>query len=66
MKIVYQGKDVETSAGTVAEFLAEKGVDAKKAIVEYASEVHAPGADLSGLKLEEGATLDVFRLAAGG
>lgn len=66
MKIVYQGKDVETSADTVAEFLAEKGVDAKKAIVEYAGEVHAPGADISGLKLEEGAALDVFRLAAGG
>ena len=29
-------------------------------------EVYAPGADLESLALEDGATLDVFKLTAGG
>ena len=66
MKIVYQGRDTETACGTVAEFLAEKGVDLSKAIVEFMGEVYAPGADLGKAALSEGAALDVFRLAAGG
>ncbi len=66
MKIVYQGKAVEVAAKTVAEFLAERSVDPAKAIVEYGGEVYSPGADLSSLALEEGASLDVFKLTAGG
>ncbi|MBR4258083.1 MAG: hypothetical protein IKQ17_03540 [Kiritimatiellae bacterium] len=66
MKIVYQGADAETSAKTVAGFLAERSVDLAKAIVEYGGEVYAPGADLESLALEDGATLDVFKLTAGG
>ena len=66
MKIVYQGMAVETSAATVAGFLAEKGVDAARALVEYKGEVHAAGAGLDGLALDEGAELNVFALVAGG
>lgn len=66
MKVVYQGDEVETSQATVAGFLQERQVDAAKAIVEYAGEVYAPGADLTQLALVPGATLDVFRLTAGG
>ena len=66
MKIVYQGQSVETTAATVAEFLSARGVDTAKAIVEYGGEVYAPGADLASLSLADGASLDVFRMTAGG
>ncbi len=66
MKIIYQGQSVETDAKTVAEFLAERSVDPANAIVEYSGEVYAPGSDLCALPLEDGATLDVFKLTAGG
>lgn len=66
MKIVYQGESVETTAATVAEFLSARGVDPAKAIVEYGGEVYAPGADLTSLSLADGASLDVFRMTAGG
>ena len=66
MKIVYQGQSVETTAATVAEFLSAQGVDPAKAIVEYGGEVYAPGADLASLSLADGASLDVFRMTAGG
>ena len=60
------GADAETSAKTVAGFLAERSVDFAKAIVEYGGEVYPPGADLGSLALVEGAALDVFKLTAGG
>ena len=66
MKIVYQGAEVETSAVNVAEFLAERGVNAATALVEFGGEVYAPGADLRPLALTDGAALDVFRMVAGG
>ena len=66
MKIVYQGTEVETEETSVAGFLAERQVDGAKAIVEYAGEVYAPGADLAVLELKPGAALDVFKLTAGG
>ena len=66
MNIRYQGEAVETTKKTVAEFLAERGFDAAKAIVEFGGEVYAPGADLASLALADGASLDVFRLTAGG
>ena len=66
MKIKYQGEAVDTTAKMVAEFLSARGVDPAKAIVEYGGEVYAPGADLSSLALVDGATLDVFKLTAGG
>ena len=66
MKIIYQGKETETAAATVAEFLAERSVDGAKAIVEYDGEVYAPGADLAALMLQSGAVLDVFKVMAGG
>ena len=66
MKIKYQGEVVDTTTKNVAEFLSAQGVDSAKAIVEYGGEVYAPGADLSSLALVDGATLDVFKLTAGG
>ena len=66
MKIKYQGDAVDTTAKTVAEFLSARGVDSAKAIVEYGGEVYAPGADLSALALVDGASLDVFKMTAGG
>ena len=66
MKIKYQGEAVDTTAKTVAEFLSARGVDPAKAIVEYGGEVYAPGADLSALVLVDGASLDVFKMTAGG
>lgn len=66
MKIKYQGEVVDTTAKNVAEFLSAQGVDPAKAIVEYGGEVYAPGADLSALALVDGASLDVFKMTAGG
>ena len=66
MTIVYQGAEVETEAKTVAAFLAERKVEGAKAIVEYAGEVYAPGADLTSVELKPGAVLDVFKMMAGG
>ena len=66
MKIKYQGEAVDTTAKTVAEFLSARGVDPAKAIVEYGGEVYAPGADLSALALVDGASLDMFKMTAGG
>jgi len=66
MKIKYQGDAVDTTAKTVAEFLSARSVDPAKAIVEYGGEVYAPGADLSALSLVDGASLDVFKMTAGG
>lgn len=66
MTIVYQGTEVETEAKTVAAFLAERKVEGAKAIVEYAGEVYAPGADLTSVELKPGAVLDVFKMMAGG
>ena len=66
MKIKYQGDAVDTTAKTVAEFLSARGVGPAKAIVEYGGEVYAPGADLSALALVDGASLDVFKMTAGG
>lgn len=66
MKIKYQGEVVDTTTKNVAEFLSVQGVDSAKAIVEYSGEVYAPGSDLCALPLEDGATLDVFKLTAGG
>ena len=66
MKIKYQGEAVDTAANTVAEFLSTRSVDPAKAIVEYGGEVYAPGADLSSLALVDGASLDVFKMTAGG
>ncbi len=66
MNIKYQGEVVDTTAKTVAEFLSARGVDQEKAIVEYGGEVYAPGADLSAIALVDGASLDVFKMTAGG
>ena len=66
MKIKYQGNDEETAATTVATFLAEKGVHAKTAIVEYGGEIYGAEADLSALSLTDGAELNVFNIVSGG
>ena len=66
MKITYQGKDEETAASTVAAFLAEKGIDAKTAIVEYRGEIYSAPEGLDALALEEGAELNVYRIVSGG
>ena len=66
MRIFYQGASVETPQKTVAAFLAANGIDGAAAIVEYDGEVYAPGADLASVAIRENASLDVFKLAAGG
>ena len=66
MTVIYQGKETETPATTVAAFLAERKVDGAKAIVEYAGEVYAPGADLTSVELKPGAVRDVVKMMAGG
>lgn len=65
MKITYQGKPEETTALTVGAFLEGKGVAAGTAVVEYQGEIYAPGDSLD-MPLAEGATLNAFRIVAGG
>ena len=65
MKIVYQGKEEETTVLTVGEFLKGKGVAAAAAVVEYQGGIHAPGDNLD-MPLVENATLNAFRIVAGG
>ena len=66
MTSIYQGEETETEATNVAAFLAERMIDGAKAIVEYAGEVYAPGADFSSVELKPGVSLDVFKMMAGG
>lgn len=65
MKILYQGKEAETDAATVAEFLAVQGVKSEEAVVELDGEIVASGS-VAGTPLREGAVLNVFRIVAGG
>ena len=64
MTIRYQGKNVETDAATVAEFLDAQG-GAKDAVVEYRGEVLADAA-LDATLLEDGAELNTYRIVSGG
>lgn len=66
MTIRYQGHDVETSATSVAAFLAERRIDAATAIVEYGGEIYGGGTDLSALPLSAGAELNVYSIVSGG
>ena len=66
MKIKYQGNDEKTSATTVAAFLAEKGVNAKTAIVEYDGGIYGADSDLAALPLSDGEELNVFNIVSGG
>lgn len=65
MKVVYQGKDVNTNADTVRKFLSEKGIVDGTAVVEYQGTIHAPGDNLD-IPLVEGGVLNAFRIVAGG
>lgn len=65
MKIVYQGKETETAPATVGAFLAANGVAVDKVVVEYKGDILSAGAAAT-TPLEEGASLNVFRIVAGG
>ena len=65
MGILYQGKPEETSAASVAAFLAAKGIDAKAAVVEYKGEILSAESAASAA-LEDGAELNVYRIVSGG
>ena len=65
MKILYQGKEAETDAATVAAFLAVQGVKSEEAVVELDGEIVAADS-VAATSLREGAELNVFRIVAGG
>lgn len=65
MRILYQGKETETDAATVAAFLAVQGVKTEEAVVELDGEIVASDS-VSATPLREGAELNVFRIVAGG
>ena len=65
MKILYQGKEAETDAVTVAAFLAVQGVKSEEAVVELDGEIVAADS-VAATSLREGAVLNVFRIVAGG
>ena len=65
MKILYQGKETETDAATVAAFLAVQGVKTEEAVVELDGEIVASDS-VAATPLREGVELNVFRIVAGG
>ena len=65
MKIKYQGKEIETSAATVAAYLNEVGIAAKGSIVELDGAIIAADAAAT-TSLREGAELNVYKIVAGG
>ena len=65
MKILYQGKETETDAATVAAFLAVQGVKTEEAVVELDGEIVAADS-VAAAALHEGAELNAFRIVAGG
>ena len=65
MKIIFQGREVETSAATLAEFLKSQGVEFKCVIVELDGALFSTEASLSA-PLREGAELNMFRIVSGG
>ena len=64
MNILYQGKEAETDAATVAAVLAVQGVKSEEAVVELDGEIVA--GDAMAAALHEGAELNAFRIVAGG
>ena len=65
MKILYQGKEAETDAATVAAFLAVQGVKSEEAVVELDGEIVAADS-VAAAALHEGAELNAFRIVARG
>lgn len=64
MQITYQGKNTETAAATVGEFLASAGIGEGETVVEYNGEIL--GATAAATPLSEGAELNAYRIVAGG
>ena len=65
VKIVYQGKETETSPTSVGGFLASIGVAVDKVIIEYKGDILSAAA-AAATPLEEGAELNAFKVVAGG
>ena len=66
MQITYRGEPAECREGESAGgFLAAKGVDAKKCVVDLDGEILPPGA-ADGAALREGSKLDAFQIVPGG
>lgn len=51
---------------TLADYLAEKGIDPTKTIVEHKGEIYPPGSDLTAVPYAEGDAVETFRIVAGG
>lgn len=65
MKVRYQGEEVETAAETLAAFLAERGVDPERSVVEFCGEALV-GADALARPLGDGGEVNVYHICAGG
>ncbi|MEA4862683.1 MAG: sulfur carrier protein ThiS [Victivallaceae bacterium] len=65
MKIVYQGRAAETSAVTVAGFLAERQIPVQAVVLELNGEI-CGGPEAETRPLCEGDVLDAFRIVPGG
>ena len=65
MKIIYQGKETETASTSVGAFLAASGVAVDMVVVEYKGDILPAGA-VATTPLEEGASLNVFKIVTGG
>lgn len=62
-RLLFQGAPTETSAATLAAFLAERGLNPALTLCELNGQPLAPGTDRP---LAEGDTLNAFAIVAGG
>lgn len=51
---------------TLADYLAARGIDATRSIVEYRGEIYPPNADLSAVEYDPAYEVSVFKVVAGG
>lgn len=66
MKIIYQGRETETSAQNVATFVDVQVKRRSEVVVELNGGILDADADWSRIPLVEGAELNIFQIVSGG
>ena len=51
---------------SLKDVLDAKGIDGKKAIVDYQGTIYPPGSDFAAVPYDENAKIEIFRVVSGG
>ena len=51
---------------SLKDVLDAKGIDGKKAIVDYQGTIYPPGSDFASVPYDENAKIEIFRVVSGG